>query len=304
VASATTTEDIDGYLGESRTSSGPWSSRSNVTTRPCGRIPAGSSTRTAGYCGSDAQGEAGGRMASAEPATTHCSLRRKLGARAGQHRPLPRLEWLFRTRAPADLAFDAVGHWATGPLRQPAGAAGEGPRRGSARVMSGECTLCFAMSEPDAGSDVRSMRTTAVRDGDDWSSTAPSSGSPTRRSPNNVLLIAVTDRDLIREGPARLSCFLVPTDAPGFSSTASSTVRPSRRERGDHLVHTDVRVPDSYRVGELPRGLALATRSARCPRAATYTPAGSGIRSGTMVMESGHVAAAPPPGSCQAPARR
>jgi glutaryl-CoA dehydrogenase len=52
-------------------------------------------------------------------------------------------------------------------------------------MAAGELIGCFGLTEPDAGSDPAAMRTVARRDGDDWVSTAPRCGSPTRRSPTS-----------------------------------------------------------------------------------------------------------------------
>jgi acyl-CoA dehydrogenase len=50
------------------------------------------------------------------------------------------------------------------------------------RIASGEVVASFALTEPGAGSNPAGLRTKAVRDGDEWSSTAPRGSSPTPRT--------------------------------------------------------------------------------------------------------------------------
>src|SRR5581483_4480847 len=126
--------------------------------------------------------------------------------------------------------------------------------------MSGECTLCFAMSEPDAGSDVRAMRSTARRDGDRWVINGTKQWITNSPIADYCLVFAVTDRDAITQGRRGISCFLVPTDSPGFQ--VDSVIKMLGRTGGNEgiISFTDVVVPDSHRVGDLDDGLSIGMR--------------------------------------------
>ena len=103
-------------------------------------------------------------------------------------------------------------------------------------VLRGEKITAFAQSEPDAGSDPGAMRTTAVRQGDHYSSTAPSASSPTpTRARFFAELIAATDRakgsawrhlglDLRRASSARRE-----------AGAGAGARHPRRSPVGDHL---------------------------------------------------------------------
>src|SRR5215213_3903291 len=77
---------------------------------------------------------------------------------------------------------------------------------------AGEWSPAFALSEPEAGSDPGSMRTTAVRDGDDWVLNGTKNWISNAGVADFYVIFAVTDRE-----NRRSSAFIVPRDAEGFS---------------------------------------------------------------------------------------
>jgi alkylation response protein AidB-like acyl-CoA dehydrogenase len=118
------------------------------------------------------------------------------------------------------------------------------------RLASGEIAPAFALSEPDAGSDPASMRTTAVRDGDGWIINGQKNWIS---NADYYVVFAKTDRS---EG--RISAFIVEADRPGFDAgklerklgiKGSPTSAPSL---------TDVRVPAENLIGEEGKGLSVA----------------------------------------------
>lgn len=83
------------------------------------------------------------------------------------------------------------------------------------RLAKGEMMFCFALTEPDAGSDAANIQMSAVRDGDDY----VLNGSKMFISGASVSTIAVTNT---RTGPDRyrgVTSFLVDTSSPGYSAT-------------------------------------------------------------------------------------
>src|SRR6476469_5333042 len=80
------------------------------------------------------------------------------------------------------------------------------------RCASGEWSPAFALSEPEAGSDPASMRTHAVRDGDEWVINGTKNWITNAGVADFYVVFAVTDREA-----RRLSAFVVEKDRPGFS---------------------------------------------------------------------------------------
>ncbi|MBB3176639.1 acyl-CoA dehydrogenase family protein [Variovorax sp. Sphag1AA] len=125
-------------------------------------------------------------------------------------------------------------------------------------IASGEKTLCFGLSEPDAGSDVFGMRTRAVRDGDDWVITGTKQWITNAPYADCAMVFAVTDEEKARAHKGGITGFFLPTDTPGF---AVPSVIPTMGHLGADIgiVTLDqVRVPDSHRLGPVDKGLSVA----------------------------------------------
>lgn len=121
-------------------------------------------------------------------------------------------------------------------------------------TINGDKKSCFAITEPGAGSDARNIRTTAVRDGDEW----VINGEKTFITGGDVadfcLVFAVTDKEKGADGG--VTCFLADRDA-GWTSTTIDTMG----EWGPAaLSFQDVRVPHASILGEEGRGFELAMR--------------------------------------------
>ncbi|MGE8064180.1 acyl-CoA dehydrogenase family protein [Pseudomonas sp. NPDC089569] len=125
-------------------------------------------------------------------------------------------------------------------------------------IASGEKTLCFGLSEPDAGSDVFGMRTRAVRDGNDWLITGTKQWITNAPYADYAMIFAVTDEEKARAGRGGITGFFLPTDTPGF---AVPSVIPTMGHLGADIgivTLDNVRVPDSHRLGPVDRGLSVA----------------------------------------------
>jgi acyl-CoA dehydrogenase len=121
-------------------------------------------------------------------------------------------------------------------------------------TIEGERRSCFAITEPGAGSDARNIRTSAVRDGDDW----VINGEKTFITGGDVadfcMVFAVTDKEKGADGG--VTCFLVDREA-GWTSAPI----PTMGQWGPaSLSFQDVRVPHSAILGEEGRGFELAMR--------------------------------------------
>ena len=122
------------------------------------------------------------------------------------------------------------------------------------KLVSGQYLGALAMSEAGAGSDVMSMRTTAVRDGDDyilngskmWITNAPKS--------DVMIVYAVTDADA---GNRRLSAFVVESGTPGFSTPQKLDKLGMRGSDTSEVLLEDCRVPADNMLAEEGKGAAI-----------------------------------------------
>ncbi|NYD56267.1 hypothetical protein BKA08_000505 [Nocardioides marinisabuli] len=109
-------------------------------------------------------------------------------------------------------------------------------------------------SEPDAGSDLASLRTTAVKDGDDWVVNGQKTWTTLGQYGDWIFTLVRTDPDVKKQ--AGISMLLIDMTSPGL------TVRPIELIDGGHEVNEvwfeDVRVPAENLVGELNSGWTIA----------------------------------------------
>jgi alkylation response protein AidB-like acyl-CoA dehydrogenase len=126
-------------------------------------------------------------------------------------------------------------------------------------LAAGRTLIAFALTEPEAGSDAAAVRTRAVREGDayviDGTKRFISQGSVA----DLVTVFAVTDPGADRHH--RLSCFIVPTDAPGFRVTRVEHKMGIRGSPTAELAFDAVRVSLDHRVGSEGDGFSIAMRT-------------------------------------------
>ncbi|MCY0096832.1 acyl-CoA dehydrogenase family protein [Hoeflea ulvae] len=125
-------------------------------------------------------------------------------------------------------------------------------------LASGDKTLCFALSEPDAGSDVFAMKSRAVRDGDDWVLTGTKQWITNGPYADYVMVFAVTDPDLATQRKGGITGFFVETASAGFSVVSTIPVMGHLGAEIGILSFDGVRVPDVQRLGEPGQGLKVA----------------------------------------------
>ncbi|MGK2950676.1 MAG: acyl-CoA dehydrogenase [Acidimicrobiales bacterium] len=117
------------------------------------------------------------------------------------------------------------------------------------RILSGEVMCCLGYSEPDAGSDVAAVATKATRDGDDWVIEGQKMFTTMAHEAHYVFLLARSNPDVPKH--KGLTMFLIPMDTPGIEITPVETMG---GERTNITFYSEVRVPDSARVGEIDAG--------------------------------------------------
>ena len=113
-------------------------------------------------------------------------------------------------------------------------------------AMEGEVVGALAVTEPDAGSDVASIKTSAKRDGDDWVINGSKMFITNGSWADFVVVAAKTDPDAGHKG---VTLFVVGAGARGFTSRRLRMLGWRTGQTGE-LHFDDVRVPDSARLGE------------------------------------------------------
>ena len=128
-------------------------------------------------------------------------------------------------------------------------------------AISGEKFDALAMSEPDAGSDVRGMKCTARPDGDDWIINGTKHFISHADIADFIIVFVATGEESTARGPKKkISCFLIDRDTPGFEIRSGYA---SVSHHGYHnciLSFDDCRVPKSQVLGEPHRGFSLANQ--------------------------------------------
>ncbi len=118
-------------------------------------------------------------------------------------------------------------------------------------AIRGEKIFCLAITEPEAGSDVASIKTVAVRDGDGYIITGRKTFITNGARAHVCLLTTRTDTAAGYEG---FSLFLVDTDLPGFTVSRELDKLGMRSSDTAELVLDEVRVPAKALLGEEGRG--------------------------------------------------
>jgi acyl-CoA dehydrogenase len=125
-------------------------------------------------------------------------------------------------------------------------------------AVRGERHDCLAMTEPGAGSDVRSMTTRAVRDGDDYVIDGTKHFISHADKSDFVILFATTGTEEVRGRQVNLiTGFLVDLDSPGLTVVPGPTSVSHRGYHHSELVFEGCRVPAANRLGEEGRGFDL-----------------------------------------------
>jgi acyl-CoA dehydrogenase len=121
------------------------------------------------------------------------------------------------------------------------------------KCATGEWSPAFALSEPEAGSDAAAMRTTAVRDGDEWVINGSKNWITNSGIADFYVVIAVTDRE-----NRRMSAFVVEKDREGFSIGKLEHKLGIKGSPTGSPVFEDVRVPAENLIGAEGKGLGVA----------------------------------------------
>ncbi|GGZ58924.1 acyl-CoA dehydrogenase [Streptomyces inusitatus] len=121
-------------------------------------------------------------------------------------------------------------------------------------MLGGGLLGAYCLSEPSSGSDAASLRTRAVRDGEDWIITGTKAWITHGGVADFCTVLARTGE----EGARGITAFLVPGDAPGLEAALPEKKMGMKGSPTAQLHFDGVRVPDARRLGEEGQGFAIA----------------------------------------------
>ncbi|MEV4329991.1 acyl-CoA dehydrogenase family protein [Streptomyces sp. NPDC049597] len=121
-------------------------------------------------------------------------------------------------------------------------------------MLGGGLLGAYCLSEPASGSDAASLRTKAVRDGDDWVITGTKAWITHGGVADFCTVLARTGG----EGARGITAFLVPGDAPGLNAALPEKKMGMKGSPTAQLHFDGVRIPDARRIGDEGQGFAIA----------------------------------------------
>ncbi|QED38151.1 acyl-CoA dehydrogenase [Antarcticibacterium arcticum] len=127
-----------------------------------------------------------------------------------------------------------------------------------AKLTTGEKLGAFCLSEPEAGSDATSQKTTAIDHGDHYILNGTKNWITNGKSADYYLVIAQTDREKRHKG---INAFIVEKGWPGFEIGVKENKLGIRGSDTHSLIFNDVKVPKENRIGEDGFGFKFAMKT-------------------------------------------
>jgi len=122
-------------------------------------------------------------------------------------------------------------------------------------LARGEKLGCFCLTEPHVGSDASAIRTTAVRDGNEWVLNGVKQFITTGKHADVAIVFAVTDKAAGKKG---ITCFLVPANAPGYQVGRIEEKMGQKASDTTQILFEDCRIPADSVVGKEGEGYRIA----------------------------------------------
>ena len=136
-----------------------------------------------------------------------------------------------------------------------------------AKIATGEVLCSLGYSEPSAGSDVFAAKTRATREGDFWRIDGQKMFTSGANFTDYVLLLTRTDPDVPKH--QGLTMFIVPLKAKGVDVKPVFTFQD---ERTNITYYDAVKIPDSYRLGEVNKGVKVMSASLELEHGGGFAP--------------------------------
>ena len=174
------------------------------------------------------------------------------GAGLGYLAHVVAMEEISRASASLGLSYGAHSNLCVNQIRR--WGSDEQRARFLPKLVSGEWLGALAMSETGAGSDVMAMRTTAVRDGDDYVLNGAKMWITNAPGADVFVVYAVTDPDA---GSRRLSAFVVERGMSGISTPGKLDKLGMRGSDTGEVLLQDCRVPEENRLAQEGQGAAI-----------------------------------------------
>ena len=122
-------------------------------------------------------------------------------------------------------------------------------------LARGEMLGAFCLTEPHVGSEAGGLKTTAVRDGDDYVLNGVKQFITSGKNGDVAIVMAVTDKAAGKKG---ISAFIVPTSTPGYSVARIEDKMGQHSSDTAQILFENCRVPAANRIGDEGQGLKIA----------------------------------------------
>lgn len=125
------------------------------------------------------------------------------------------------------------------------------------QLVTGEKTICFALTEPDAGSDLWGLKTRARRDGDEWVISGTKQWITNAPYADYAAVFAVTNEELFAQHKGGITAFLVDAKTPGYNVENILSIMGHAGGDCGTISLDEVRVRSDYMIGALDRGFDI-----------------------------------------------
>ncbi|MHB1373070.1 MAG: acyl-CoA dehydrogenase [Thauera sp.] len=122
-------------------------------------------------------------------------------------------------------------------------------------LARGEKLGCFCLTEPHVGSDASAIRTSAVRDGNEWVLNGVKQFITTGKYADVAIVFAVTDKTAGKKG---ITCFLVPANAPGYQVGRIEEKMGQKASDTTQILFENCRIPADSVIGAEGEGYRIA----------------------------------------------